>query len=252
VANAVGNRNYPALYPIWAALTNLEGNLEQVKYSSGTKSWDTPTARQTLEWFAQLGQAGMWPETFSTMTIDEFHVFWHTQRGSCMIYIPTFYTGRAFKPVEQGGQSTDFQFGMLRYPLMDGAEHPNELWAAGESGYMVLSSSRHPDIAKDILAFAAQPKYGALWAALTLIPSAIQYDPVADWPTDLEGGDQWQWYFDEMNTVYGDMQPVIVADAPCGDFLDVRTTALNQGIPLGLVTVDEAIAQLDAKLCPEP
>ncbi len=252
VANAVGNRNYPALYPIWAALTNLEGNLEQVKYSSGLKTWDTPQARQTLEWFDELGQAGMWPATFSTMTIDEFHVFWYTQKGSCMIYIPSFYTGRAFKPVEQGGQSADFQFGMLRYPLMDGAEHPTELWAAGESGYMILSSSKHPDIAKDILAFAAQPKYGALWAATTLIPSAIKYDPLADWPTDVEGGEQWQWYFDEMNKVYGDMQPVIVADAPCGDFLDVRTTALNQGIPLGLVTVDEAIEQLNAKQCPAP
>ena len=27
---------------------------------------------------------------------------------------------------------------------------------------------------------------------------------------------------------------------------------LNQGIPLGLVTVDDAIAQLDAKQCPVP
>jgi ABC-type glycerol-3-phosphate transport system substrate-binding protein len=117
---------------------------------------------------------------------------------------------------------------------------------------MILSTTRHPDIAKDILAFAAQPKYGALWAASTFIPSAIKYDPVADWPADLEGGDVYQWYFEEIDRVYGDAEPVIVADAPCGDFLDVRTTALNQGIPLGLVTVDEAIEQLNAKLCPAP
>jgi multiple sugar transport system substrate-binding protein len=252
VANAVGNRNYPALYPIWAALVNLEGNLEQVKYDGGLKQWDTPQARQVLEWDKELTEAGMWPETFSTMTIDEFHVFWHTQQGSCMFYIPSFYTGRAFKPVESGGQSPDFKFGMLRYPLMDGATHTNELWAAGESGYMAMSTSKHPDIAKDILAFAAQPKYGALWAATTLIPSAIKYDAVKDWPTDLEGGAQWQWYFDEINKVYGGMEAVIGVDAPCGDFLDARTTALNQGIPLGLVTVDEAIALLDAKQCPAP
>ena len=134
VANAVGNRNYPALYPIWAALVNLEGNAEQVKYDFGQKKWDTDTAKQVLEWDAELTAAGMWPATFSTMTIDEFHVFFHTQQKACMFYIPSFYTGRAFKPVDQGGQSPDFHFGMLRYPTMDGAQHTDELWAAGNFG----------------------------------------------------------------------------------------------------------------------
>ena len=250
VANAVGNRNYPALYPIWAALVNLEGNVEQVKYDAGLKKWDTDTARQVLQWDADLSAAGMWPATFSTMTIDEFHVFFHTQQKACMLYIPSFYTGRAFKPVDQGGQSPDFHFGMLRYPTMDGATHTDELWAAGNSGYMVMSTSKHPDIAKDILKFLAQPKYAALWTATTIIPSALKYDAAKDWPTDVQGADQWQWYFNEINQVYGDMKAVIGVDAPCGDFLDARTTALNQGIPLGLVTVDQAIEQLDAHQCP--
>lgn len=252
VANAVGNRNYPALYPIWAGLVNLEGNAEQVKYDSGLKMWDTDTARQVLEWHAELSAAGMWPDTFSTMTIDEFHVYFHTQKKACMFYIPSFYTGRAFKPVESGGQSPDFHFGMLRYPTMDGATHTDELWAAGDSGYMVMSTSKHADIAKDILKFLAEPKYAALWAATTIIPSALKYDAATDWPTDLEGADQWKWYFDEINTVYGDMKAVIGASAPCGDYVDARTANLNQGIPLGLVTVDEAIAQLNAHQCPPP
>lgn len=250
VANAVGNRNYPALYPIWAAQTNIEGAVEEEKYDNGFKTWDNDQSRQVLNWMNQLTEAGMWPETFSTMTIDEFHVFFHTQQKACMMYIPSFYTGRAFKPVEQGGQSPDFHFGMLRYPLMDGAQHTNELWAAGDSGYMIMSSTKHPEIAKDILKFAAQPKYGALWAATTFIPSALKYDPAKDWPTDVQGADQWQWYFDEINKVYGGMSYVLTKDTPCGDFLDARTTNLNQGIPLGLVSVDDAIAQLDAHQCP--
>jgi multiple sugar transport system substrate-binding protein len=252
VANAVGNRNYPALFPIWAALTNLEGNVEQTKYNNGLKAWDTDTARQVLEWTVELRDAGIWPETFSTMTIDEFHVYFHTLKKSCMLYIPSWYTARAFKAVEQGGQSPDFQFGMLRYPLMDGAQRPNELWANADSGYMIMNSTKHPEIAQDILRFMAQPKYGALWAAHTFIPSAIQYDPATDWPEGLENAAQWQWYFEEMNKVYGGMDFSIGTDAPCGDFLDARTTAINQGLPLGLVTVDEAIEMLNAKLCPAP
>jgi len=252
VANAVGNRNYPALYPIWAALVNLEGNVEQVKYDSGQKKWDTDTAKQVLNWDAELTAAGMWPDTFSTMTIDEFHVYFHTQQKACMFYIPSFYTGRAFKPVEQGGQDPNFHFGMLRYPTMDGAQHTDELWAAGDSGYMVMKTSKHADIAKDILKFLAQPKYAALWAATTIIPSALKYDAAKDWPTDLEGADKWKWYFDEVNTVYGDMKAVIGAAAPCPEYVDARTNDLNQGIPLGLKTVDEAIADLNAHQCPAP
>jgi len=48
------------------------------------------------------------------------------------------------------------------------------------------------------------------------------------------------------------MKAVIGASAPRGDFVDARTANLNQGIPLGLVTVDEAIAQLNAHQCPAP
>lgn len=249
VADAIGNRKYPALFPIWGAMVNLIGNAEQPKFNNGLTSWNTPEARQVLEWTTQLRDAGMWPTTFSTMTIDEFHVYFHTQQKSCMLYIPSWYTGRAFKPVEQGGQSPDFKFGMLRYPLMNGAKFPNQLWTAGESGYMIMSSTRHPEIAKDILRFAAQPKYGALWTALTFIPSAIKYDPVKDWPADLPDASTWQWYFEEMNKVYGGMELVIGTDAPCGGFLDARTSALNEGLPQGLVTVDEAIQMLDANLC---
>jgi len=95
---------------------------------------------------------------------------------------------------------------------------------------------------------------GSLWKVAIRDPRLFSEisRPVAACPTDTEAGDQRQWYFDEMNTVYGANPPVIVADAPCGDFLDVRTTVLNQGIPLGLYTVDEAIAALDAKQCPAP
>ena len=250
VANAVGNRNYPALFPIWGALTNLEGGVEETKYNNGLKAWDTDNVRQVLDWTVELRDAGMWPETFSTMTIDEFHVYFHTLQKSCMLYIPSWYTNRAFKAVEAGGQSADFQFGMLRYPLMDGAQYPNELWANADSGYMIMSTTRHPEIAQDILRFMAQPQYGALWSAHTFGPSAIKFDP-AEMP-EVEGATQWQWYFEEMDKVYGGMDYSIGTDAPCGEFLDARTTALNQGLPLGLMTVDETIEQLNSHLCPAP
>jgi multiple sugar transport system substrate-binding protein len=250
VADAVGNRNYPALFTLWAAMTNLVGREEQNMYDLGMKSWDTPEARQVLDWTVELRDAGMWPTTFSTMTIDEFHVYFHTQQKACMLYIPSWYPGRAFKPVAEGGQDPNFHFKMLKYPLMDGAKFPNQLWTAPDSGYMVLSTTKHPEIAKGILAYMMQPKYGALWTALTNIPSSLKYDPIADWPKDLEGADTWQWYWAEIDRVYDGMERKLATGAVCGGFLDARTNAVNIGLPQGLLTVDESIEMLDAALCP--
>jgi multiple sugar transport system substrate-binding protein len=250
VADAAGNRNYPALFPIWGALTQMVGRQEQADYDNGMRSWDTPEMRQVLNWLDQLRLAGMWPKTFATMTIDEFHVYFHTQQKSCMLYVPSWYTGRAFKPVADGGQDSNVHFGMLRYPLMKGTpKFNNTMWAAFESGYMILKGTKNPDLAKDVLVFAAQPKYGALWAALTLIPSAIKYDPVKDWPKDLKDGNQWQWWWDELNKVYGGMERAVGPGVSCGDFIDARTAAINEGLPQGLLTVDQAIQKVNAKLC---
>jgi multiple sugar transport system substrate-binding protein len=249
VADSAGNRNYPALYPIWAAMTQLEGRERQAAYEMGMTSWDTPGMRQVLTWMDQLRLAGMWPKSFATMGIDEFHVYFHTQQKACMLYIGSFYPGRAFKPVADGGQSPDFHFGALRYPLMNGAKYNNTLWAAFESGYMGLASTKQPAIVKDIFAFAAQPKYGALWTAFTQIPSAIKYDAVKDWPKNTPDGDKWQWYWDELNKVYGGMENAIGPTATCGDFVDAKTANINEGLPQGLVTIDKAIQNVNAKLC---
>ena len=250
VADSVGNRNYPALFPIWGALTQMVGRQEQADYDNGMRSWDTPEMRQVLNWLEQLRQAGMWPKTIATMGIDEFHVYFHTQQKACMLYVPSWYSGRAFKSVAEGGQDPNMHFGMMRYPLMKGTpKFNNTMWAAFESAYMIMKSSKNPEIAKDILSFMAQPKYGALWTALTLIPSAIKYDPIKDWPKDLKDGNQWQWWWDELNKVYGGMERAVGPGVSCGDFIDARTSAINEGLPQGLLTVDQAIQKVNAKLC---
>ena len=248
VANAIGNRPYPALFPIYDALFNRVGADEMYKYINGLKSWNTPEVRQVLEWVAQLGDNGFWPKTFSTMTIDEFHVYFHTQKKAAMLFIPSWYTGRAFKPEEKGGQSPDFKFGMLRYPTMDGAKAPGRVAGGFESGYMISASTKSPDVARDILAFAAQPKYGAIWEAYTDSPSCIKYD-ASQRPSDLPES-KWAWYHAEVAKVYGAL-PVDVVNylnppERSGDFKNAVTSVLNEGLPQKLVNVDQAIEMLDA------
>jgi multiple sugar transport system substrate-binding protein len=257
VADAIGNRPYPGVWAVQYPLFNLVGAEEFDKYNSGQQSWDTPEARQALQYSADLRDAGLWPDTFSTMTIDEFHVYFHTQHKACMLYIPSWYTGRAFKAVEEGGQDPTWHFGMMRYPRMDGCQACDDIWVGYESGYHVTSATKYPDIAKDILRFAAQPKYGALWTAVTNIPSAIKFDPETDWPSDelldelgvVPG--QWDWYWVEFNKAYDGLSTGQAPSPLCGPFNDAVVATLNEGLPQGLISVDEAVEMLDSALCTE-
>ena len=172
-----------------------------------------------------------------------------------MLLIPTWYTGRSFKPVAEGGQDPTWHPGMLRYPKMDNCQACDMFKGGFESGYAVLSSTKHPEVAKDILAFFAQPKYGALWTAVTNSPSIILFDPTKDWPSDdllKELGQtpgQWNWYWEEYNKVYGPLDIGVAFTTRCGEFSDAYKSAINEGLPQGLITVDEAVEMLDAALC---
>jgi raffinose/stachyose/melibiose transport system substrate-binding protein len=255
IANAIGNRTAPGTWPALMGLLTLAGPDDFLLYNTGKKSWDTPEVRQVLNWTGELSQNGFLPASYATMTIDEFHVYFHTQQKSCMFYIPTWYTGRSFKSVAEGGQDSNWHFGMLKYPLLDGSVAANVALASFESGYGVLSATKSPEVAKDILRFAAQPEYGALWTAVTNSPSSYKYDMVEDWPSgetlDAMGVKPgvWDWYWAEYNQVYATMTPAIIPMARCGDFEAAVTAVLNEGHPQGLINTEEAIQMLDAALC---
>jgi ABC-type glycerol-3-phosphate transport system substrate-binding protein len=249
VANAVADRNYPAEYPIWGALVQLVGPDQESKLDGGNANWDTPETRQVLTWLDKARLAGMWPKNFTTMGIDAFHVYFHTQQKACMMYIGSFYPARAFKSVDLGGQSPDFHVGALRYPLMTGAKYPDYLWSAFDSGFVGFQSTKYPEVVKDFYAFMSQPKYGALWSALTTQPSTLKFDVNKDWPAEVKDAAQWKWYWDEINKVYGSANSKLTVTTPCGSFTDAATAVLNTGLPQGLITVDDGIKKLNAALC---
>jgi ABC-type glycerol-3-phosphate transport system substrate-binding protein len=254
-ADAIGNRPYPGTWSTEMPLWQIAGAEGFDKYRSGQQSWDTPEARQALEYSVALRDAGLWPDVFATLTIDEFHVYFHTQHQACMLFIPSWYAGRAFKPVEEGGQDPNWHFGMMRFPSFEGGAGNDVQRVGFESGYHALSGTGHEETAKDILRFASQPKYGALWTAVTNIPSVIKYDPATDWPSaelleelGFEAG-KWDWYWEEFNKVYAPVDTGMAPSPVCGEFEDAVVTALNEGLPQGLITVDEAVEILDSALC---
>ncbi len=248
IANAAGNRPYTAALHTYFSLFSRVGGEEAFKYINGLKSWNTPEARQVLEWSAALRDAGFWPGTLATMTIDEFHIYFHTQKKAATLWIPSWYTGRAFKPEKEGGQSPDFKFGMLRYPKMDGGVAHDRIIGGYESGYMISAGTKRLDTARDIMRFASRPRYGALWEMLTDSPSCIKYTE-KDIPQGLPPS-KWKWYHEEIAKVYGPLKmetvELLAPPVRSGEFADAAKSVLNEGLPLKLLTVDEAIKKLDA------
>jgi hypothetical protein len=151
--------------------------------------------------------------------------------------------------VDQGGQSPDFHFGAMKYPLMTGAKYPDYLWSSFDSGFVGVKSTKNPDVVKDFFVFMSQGKYGALWSALTTQPSTLKFDATKDWPTALKDVAQWQWYWDVITKAYGNSPTTLGSDAPCAGYVDVRTNILNTGMPQNLVSIDDGIKQLNAALC---
>ncbi len=251
VANAIGNRPYAAQYLVRYALCSLVGIDDFNAYFNGKKNWDTPEVRKAIDWSLECKKAGIWPDNFSTMGIDEFHLYFHTQKKAAMLQIGVWYTGRAFQPVSAGGQDPNFHPGMLKYPKMDGAKAPNMITGGFGGGIGISSASKNVDTCRDILKFwANNPKFGAVWAAFSFQASAIKYT-AADIPDDIKTNAElakWSWWNDSYNKVYSNCE-VGLTGAPCGGFNDALTTVINQGLPLGKLDTDTAIKTLNAALC---
>lgn len=252
LADAIGDREYFGQYVPRYALLSLVGSEEYGEYIAGQRSWDTPDARSVLEWNAELCQLGLYPPSFSTMGVDEVHLYFHTQRKAGMLFIGSWYTGRAFKEQDAGGQDPDWHPGMLRYPAMNGGRgHDLVAGGFGGGGFSVCPTGKNVEISRDILrTWAKTPKYAAIHSAYTYAPSAIKFAP-EDLPDEVKNDPEigkYAWWSAEMSKVYGDCGFVQEA-SPCGDFHAARVAELNEALPLGLHTVDEVIAALDAALC---
>jgi len=251
LANAAGDRPYAGTYIPQYMLLSQFGADEYHAYWTGSKSWDNPEIRKLLETYIGWIKDGLYPSTYSSMGIDAFHLYFHTLQKSCMLALGNWYTARAFKSEDAGGQSPDFHFSFLYYPEMDGAVDPKGLITAFAGFLGEVSTGTHKDIVKDVLKFMQQPKYGAMWTQVTASPSALRYTP-SDVPDSLKSDPEiakWSWYWDEIAKVYADAD-YVEEQLPCGEFQDALTTVFNDSIPLGTMTLDEAIANLDAHLCP--
>src|SRR5437660_1158069 len=72
-------------------------------------------------------------------------------------------TGRAFVPVDQGGQAVDFPLGIMQFPAMDAAACNECKTVAVGASFAINAASKHQDLAAAYLNELATPAMGKRW-----------------------------------------------------------------------------------------
>jgi multiple sugar transport system substrate-binding protein len=246
LAQGIGDRDYPGRYLSYAALTAVLG--EGMRDLAGGKmSWNTPEVRTALEWVAKLAKIPVMPPTFSTMNLSESHQYFHTPAPgkelprAAMFLVGAWYTGRAFIPPEKGGQPADFRPGILKYPSFPGGKGLNmKLGGGGGGGGSVIALSKNKEVAKEIQKAFMNVKYGSLWLGLTYVPTELKTDPKL-----MPTGGPYQWYAEEWAKTHQDIKYVTLTITTPPALAEAIKATLNEGLPLGQISVDQAIETLE-------
>lgn len=239
-AQGSGDRKYPGLYMYQYALISNLGMDGYISLWDGETSWEEPEVREAIEWVQSLVEIPALPATYSTMSLAESFQYFHTQHKACMFNVGSWYTGRTFKPPEEGGQPLDFRNGFLRSPAFPDGKGTNEGMMDPGAGFAVWKQGPNREVAEDIVGFMLQEKYGTLWVVETGGIPAMKYDPAA-----IAEDDPHKWYFDAFDASYATYDWKINLSVPCPDLRSAYEAYINDGLAPQLVTIDEAIAAIE-------
>lgn len=227
--------------PFWYALEHTLGLEAFTKYFNGEVPVDTPEARAAIEWAQELVSLPAYPDDYAAGTVQEAHQRFHTKQDACMFPVGSWYTGRAFVPVEEGGQPADFNVSCIPWPAMPGGNaNEDHLWYVGGS-LAVHNMSPNKEVAIDLVNYVAQEKYGNLWYSMTGVQTGIKTNLETMPPTDFD------WYFQEFDDCKpaAKAAPINVFSQP-GDYKQTWIQVFNEGLVLGTMDVDEALEKLEA------
>ena len=237
-ANAVGDSALMGTYLNNFFLARTLGADGLTALYRGEKSWLDPDVVEAMTYVKKLLDIPVYPTTFSTMKLAESHVYFHTEQKAAMFLVGSWYAGRAFVPPDKGGQPADFRLGMLRYPSVEGGLG-NDLDLSLVSGSIaVAENSPHKELALELLQLIASTETGNMWVAQTGVPTGMITDDV---------GDTFRAYFEEMANVHAaeTVLPIVHTLLMPPVLLDAYHSVIAQGLPLGQVTLEEALQKME-------
>lgn len=242
MALGVGDRPYPGAHLVHEALLKRLGVDEYAKLLAGKLPWTDARVVDTLKWVKGLTEAGLLPATFTTLKLAEAHGYFHTNPGALTFLNGSWYTSRAFNPVDKGGQPTDFPLGIMQFPAVPGAVC-NECRSIAIGGsYVANAATKHAAEVTAFLNSFLSPEMGNRWLDVVKVQTGIKSDPSK--MTDKQAAE----YFAMIakTNAGAKYQFGIPIQVMSGKPKEVFTQVFNNAFPAGIIGVDDAVKQMAA------
>lgn len=240
IVTGVADRPFPGAYMPFELLLRKLGPDDYTALLQGKLSYKDPRVAEVFQYVKELVDLGAYPKTMATMTLTDSYAYFFNQKG---LLFPqgTWYTQRAFKPADKGGQPDGFELGIMTFPAMDGgACNECETLAIG-GGYSVNADTPHLDLAKAYFAQMATPEMGTFWVVNNFGESGIKADM-----SQVTGA--YASYFQDLGKLTADKKAFIgiPLNFISGECKETFTQVVNVAFPAGLIGVDEALDKMDA------
>lgn len=241
VAQGVGDRPFPGGFLLFESLLRKLGPDDYGKLLNGGLSFKDPRVIDVMTWVKQLVDLGAYPKSFSTLKLGESHFYFYNTPGALTFPDPSWFTGRAFAPPENGGMPKDFALGIMQFPKIDGGTCPECKTLAIGGSFVMYSKSKNKDCAGALLKSMANVDNGTKWMEQVSLQTGIKSDASkiksahADYFTELNARNKGAKYF------FG--TPLLYYRAKCAE---TYTQVMNNAFPAGLISVNDAADKMDA------
>lgn len=240
IAQGVGDRPFPGAYILGEGLLRKLDKDDYRKLWTGKLAFTDPRVVAVFQWVKQLVDAGAYPKNFMTLKLGKSHYYFYSKPGALMLPMGSWYTGRAFVPVDTGGQPPDFPLGIMQFPAMDnGACNQCKTSAVGAS-FGINSASKQKKLAAEFIDAMSTPEMGKRWIETIYLQTGIKADvghfsgPHAAYFTELMERQKGEDYF-----IGGPR------DLVRGTCKDAFAQVANAAFPGGLMSVDQAIKSMN-------
>lgn len=238
----VGDRPFPGAHLVHEALLKRLGVSDYGKLLAGKLAWSDPRVIETLKWVRSLTEAGLLPTTFTTLKLAEAHIYFHTNPGGLSFLNGSWYTSRAFNPVDKGGQPKDFPLGIMQYPAVPNAVC-NECRSIAVGGsYVVNAATKNKPEALALLNSFLKPEVGNAWLEAVQVQTGIKSDPSK--MTNAQAAEYFKMI--ERTNVGAKYFFGIPIQVMSGKPKEVFTQVFNNAFPAGIISVDDAVKQMSA------
>lgn len=236
IAQGAGDRNFPGAYILAQALLRKLGADDYGKLFNGKFSFEDPRVVEVFRWVKSVVDAGAYPRNFMTLKLSESHYYFYQRPGALMLPMGSWYTGRAFVPIDEGGQPPGFPLGIMQFPAMDGGVCNECKTRAVGASFAINAASRNKGLAAEFLNAMSTPEIGKRWIETVYLQSAVKTDV-----NSISG--PYGAYFKELverqrGAKYFTGDPTDLLQGQC---LDTFTQVMNSSFPGGLLSVEQAI-----------